>query len=359
MSLQEQDNHTYSPPEEVFVVSSDFGEQSAKVDHQHILYAVDTDPEEISTEIDEIRALRIKLHSGRVATSGYTIDSTAAFLNEIGRYSLLDGKEEEAKLAKAIEAGNAAAMRLDEKSYESSEEQRKLELQIELGRLSKERFLTSNIRLVVSIAKRYSRPPSVELTDVIQEGILGLEHAIDKFDYTKGFKFSTYSSNWIKQHIGRFLALRAQSVKVPDVEFSSLRRALIHSANENSSLKDLPEKHHRLLSLINLVSLDMPIGEGDTDLIDVHDNNSTGPDVLVVDKNSQEVVHKIIDEVLTPRERAWITLYYGLDGEESLSMNKIAHKSGVSVQTVKTHILKAQTKLRSNKNIQELREKQD
>ncbi len=359
MSLQEHENlYIQSHVEnESDIVQPEFITSSEKVLAHDVLDKAHTAEIEEPASLINFEERRHKRHqriAKRAATTGYSVDSTAAFMNEIGRYPLLNGREEERELAMAIEAGNLASVRLSENLHISGEEKEQLEQLVATGQQSKERFLVGNLRLVVSIAKNYSRPPSVDLIDVIQEGIIGLEHAIEKFDYTKGFKFSTYSTNWIRQHITRFLALRAQSVKVPENEYSKLRRALIDSDNDNRSYDELLEKQKRILALTNLVSLDMGIGDGGTELIDVLDDKTEGPEADVVDRDGREVIHQIINDELNQRERAWLTMYYGLDGEECMSMTKIANLSGVSSPTVKNVIKKATEKLGSNKSIQEL-----
>lgn len=354
MSLHEHDNQPVLPLDEVSSASPEFYDVADSTDQGEPIETVSFEDTSNITDIEVAKVLRSLRSYGRLGNSRYSTDSTTAFLNEIGRYPLLDGKEEEAELAKAIEAGKMAATKLADESNLSAEEIRSLEYSVELGRLSKERFLVSNVRLVVSIAKYYQRPPSVELNDVIQEGVLGLEHAIELFDYKRGFKFSTYASNWIRQHITRFLALRAQGVKVPDNEYSGLMRAVKEADKENRTLDDLSQKQQKILSLLNLVSLDMQIGDGGTTLVDVLDSEEQGPEAAVVDSSGKEVVHQVMNDVLKPREKACLSMYYGLDGEEPMTLAKIASLTGVSIQTVRSDIKRAKTKLGESKAIQEL-----
>ncbi len=126
-------------------------------------------------------------------------DSVGQYLNEIGMVPLLDAQKER-ELSKIIEAGAAARA-----AKEEGETGRELDRAIRKAAQAKDRFIRSNLRLVVSVARRYPLPPGMELLDLIQEGNLGLEHAVDKFDWRKGFKFSTYATFWIRQAIGRAL----------------------------------------------------------------------------------------------------------------------------------------------------------
>ena len=130
-------------------------------------------------------------------------DSVGQYLNEIGAVSLLNA-EEERMLSKIIEAGAEARAKKEE-----GETGIELDRAIRKAAIAKDRFIRANLRLVVSVARRYPLPPGMELLDLIQEGNLGLEHAVDKFDWRKGFKFSTYATFWIRQAIGRALDQKA------------------------------------------------------------------------------------------------------------------------------------------------------
>ena len=144
-------------------------------------------------------------------------DSVGQYLNEIGMVPLLNAQEER-ELSKLIEAGFAARARKEE-----GETGRELDRTIRTAEQAKDRFIRSNLRLVVSVARRYPLPPGMELLDLIQEGNLGLEHAVDKFDWRKGFKFSTYATFWIRQAIGRALDQKASLVRLPGDRSASLR----------------------------------------------------------------------------------------------------------------------------------------
>ena len=147
-------------------------------------------------------------------------DSVGQYLNEIGLVPLLTATEER-ELSQAVEAGVKARAAIE--AGDDTPENRRLARK---GAEAKDRFIRANLRLVVSVARRYPLPPAMELLDLIQEGNLGLEHAVDKFDWRKGFKFSTYATFWIRQAIGRALDQKASLVRLPGDRSASLRAAL-------------------------------------------------------------------------------------------------------------------------------------
>src|SRR6202008_2087592 len=160
-------------------------------------------------------------------------DSLSTYLNEIGQVPLLTASEER-ELAKVIEAGGDPAKK------------------------AKKRFVRANLRLVVSIAKRYPLPVGMDLLDLIQEGNLGLEHAVDKFDWRRGFKFSTYATFWIRQAIGRALDQKASLIRIPGDRSASLRAALRQASGDGETLDVGNAELHRLTTP---VSLDKTIGD--------------------------------------------------------------------------------------------------
>src|SRR5215212_3875953 len=189
-------------------------------------------------------------------------DSVGLYLNEIGLVPLLTAMEER-ELSQVIERGREAQARLDggEKST------RELRQAVKAAAAAKDRFIRANLRLVVSIARRYPMPPGMELLDLIQEGNLGLEHAVDKFDWRKGFKFSTYATFWIRQAIGRALDQKASLVRLPGDRSASLRAALRQVAGDGEELDD---ENARLYRLTTPTSLDRVVGDDDSnELVDI------------------------------------------------------------------------------------------
>src|SRR5215470_6204165 len=157
-------------------------------------------------------------------------DSVGQYLNEIGLVPLLTA-EEERELSQIIEKGREAQEQLD-----AGERGRELQRQVRAAAAAKDRFIRANLRLVVSVARRYPLPPGMELLDLIQEGNLGLEHAVDKFDWRKGFKFSTYATFWIRQAIGRALDQKASLIRIPGDRSASLRAALRQASGDGETL---------------------------------------------------------------------------------------------------------------------------
>jgi RNA polymerase primary sigma factor len=147
-------------------------------------------------------------------------DSIGLYLNDIGKVPLLTA-EDERQLSKAIEAGRNARAK-----WEKGERGTQLKRDIREAARAKDRFIRANLRLVVSIARRYPLPQGMDLLDLIQEGNLGLEHAVDKFDWRRGFKFSTYATFWIRQAIGRALDQKASLIRIPGDRSANLRAAL-------------------------------------------------------------------------------------------------------------------------------------
>jgi RNA polymerase primary sigma factor len=168
-------------------------------------------------------------------------DSVGQYLNEIGLVPLLTASEER-ELSQTIERGREAQVRID-----AGERSRELRKAVHAAAEAKDRFIRANLRLVVSIARRYPLPPSMELLDLIQEGNLGLEHAVDKFDWRKGFKFSTYATFWIRQAIGRALDQKASLVRLPGDRSASLRAALRQASGDGEELGVTAEAARRLV----------------------------------------------------------------------------------------------------------------
>src|SRR5437660_1784356 len=188
-------------------------------------------------------------------------DSVGQYLHEIGLVPLLDAAMER-ELSQTIERGREAQARLD-----AGERKAELKRAVREAARAKDHFIRANLRLVVSIARRYPLPPGMDLLDLIQEGNLGLEHAVDKFDWRKGFKFSTYATFWIRQAIGRALDQKASLVRLPGDRSASLRAALRAVSGDSDELDD---EHARLHRLTTPTSLDRPVGDDDgSELIDL------------------------------------------------------------------------------------------
>ncbi|MSY26404.1 MAG: sigma-70 family RNA polymerase sigma factor, partial [Actinobacteria bacterium] len=173
-------------------------------------------------------------------------DSVGQYLNEIGLVPLLTALEER-ELSQTIEKGLAASARL-----ENGERSIALKTDVRAAAAAKDRFIRANLRLVVSVARRYPLPPGMELLDLIQEGNIGLEHAVDKFDWRKGFKFSTYATFWIRQAIGRALDQKASLVRLPGDRSAGLRAALRQVSGDGDQLDSENAWLHRLTTPTSL-----------------------------------------------------------------------------------------------------------
>src|SRR3954469_645720 len=162
-------------------------------------------------------------------------DSIGLYLNEIGKVPLLTA-EEERSLSRVIEAGHEAAIRIA-----AGETGPELARAVTDAAAAKDRFIRANLRLVVSIARRYPLPQGMDLGDLVQEGNLGLEHAVDKFDWRRGFKFSTYATFWIRQAIGRALDQKASLVRLPGDRSANLRSVLRQAGGDaDASTASMP-----------------------------------------------------------------------------------------------------------------------
>src|SRR3954463_12936955 len=202
-------------------------------------------------------------------------DSVGQYLNEIGLVPLLTA-EEERQLSKLVEAGFAARER-----QAAGEDTAEVRRTIERADRAKDRFIRANLRLVVSVARRYPLPPGMELLDLIQEGNLGLEHAVDKSDWRTGFKFSTSATFWIRQAIGRALDQKASLVRLPGDRSASLRAALRQASGDGEELDAESARLHRLSTP---VSLDRTVGDdGDTTLVDLIGDSKPGPEDILLD----------------------------------------------------------------------------
>jgi RNA polymerase primary sigma factor len=266
-------------------------------------------------------------------------DSVGQYLNEIGLVPLLTA-EEERELAQIIEKGFAARAKLEE--GESSAE---LKRAVRKAERAKDRFIRANLRLVVSVARRYPLPPSMELLDLIQEGNLGLEHAVDKFDWRKGFKFSTYATFWIRQAIGRALDQKASLVRLPGDRSASLRAALRQVSGDGD---ELDEEHARLHRLTTPTSLDRTIGDDDSnELVDLLPDSNPGPESVVMDRAEEAMVTGLLD-VLDERARYAVEQRFGLHDGRKRSYREVGEDLGVTAEAARRLVKRAVNTVREN-----------
>ena len=264
-------------------------------------------------------------------------DSVGQYLNEIGLVPLLTAQEER-ELSQVIEKGAEARVRIA-----NGESGIELTRAVREAERAKDRFIRANLRLVVSVARRYPLPPSMELLDLVQEGNLGLEHAVDKFDWRKGFKFSTYATFWIRQAIGRALDQKASLVRLPGDRSASLRAALRQVAGDGDELDD---EHARLHRLTTPTSLDRTIGDDDSnELVDLLPDSMPGPEQEVIERAEQQMVTDLLS-VLDQRARYAVEQRFGLHDGRKRSYREVGEELGVTAEAARRLVKRAVSTVR-------------
>jgi RNA polymerase nonessential primary-like sigma factor len=299
---------------------------------------------------------------------GPAADLVRVYLNGIGRTALLTAAQE-VELAKRIEAGVFAQHMLD--TTESLDRVRRGELRqlVADGHLAKNHLLEANLRLVVSLAKRYTGR-GMPLLDLIQEGNLGLIRAVEKFDYTKGFKFSTYATWWIRQAITRGMADQGRTIRLPVhlVEqvnkLARIKRDLHQTLGREATHDELakevgltPEKVADLLDHArDPVSLDMPVGsEEDAPLGDfIEDGEATDAESAVISGLLHDDLRRVL-ATLDEREQSVIRLRYGLDDGQPHTLDQIGKRFGLSRERVRQIEREVMSKLRQGERAEKLR----
>ena len=281
---------------------------------------------------------------------GASGDLVRAYLNGIGRTKLLTA-EQEVELAKRIEAGLYAEEILNNQPERVTPELAEdLKTIAEEGRAAKHHLLEANLRLVVSIAKRYTGR-GMAFLDLIQEGNLGLIRAVEKFDYTKGFKFSTYATWWIRQAITRAMADQARTIRIPVHMVEQVNR-LVRTRRELSAQLGREPRHEEIASAMGVstfqvlellsydrepVSLDQAVGEdGDSALADFVCR--TDPRTTPEDNVSYGLLRSDVEGVLatlTPRERDVIRLRFGLDDGRQRTLDEVGREFGLSRERIR------------------------
>ncbi|MER7787148.1 RNA polymerase sigma factor [Streptomyces sp. NPDC097640] len=297
------------------------------------------------------------------------VDQVRDYLRLIARVRLLTA-EQEVELAKRIEAGLYAEQRLAEEPGLDPHFRWELAVLAEDGRRAKAHLIEANLRLVVSVAKRFTGR-GLQLLDLIQEGNTGLIRAVEKFDYAKGFKFSTYATWWIKQAVTRALADQSRTIRVPvhTVEIMNrvarTRRELMQDTGVEPTPEELAEKAglplERLIQLQGYskepVSLDMAFAEDSgTEFGDVIvDGDSPSPWDMVTFGLLREAIQGILAE-MTPREAGIISLRYGLLGGRARTLEEIGQVYGVTRERIRQIEAKTMSKLRHPSRSQALRD---
>ncbi|MDP1806919.1 MAG: sigma-70 family RNA polymerase sigma factor [Acidimicrobiales bacterium] len=286
-----------------------------------------------------------------------TVDLTRRYLSELGGYPLLTA-EQEVELAQAIEAGRLAEVELA--STEPARARRQaLQAQVDAAEVARRTFIQSNLRLVVSIAKRY-QGTGMTLLDLIQEGNLGLMRAVEKFDHRKGFKFSTYATWWIRQSIGRGIADKARTIRLPShlvdtmAVLSKASATMLKQLGREPTPAELAEEtgltEERVLVALHagpdLVSLSVSIGEDDAELGDlVADDNADSAFDAAARSLARDDLQDLLD-YLNPREREILSLRFGLEGAQPLTLDEVGRRYNVTRERIRQIEAKALTKLR-------------
>src|SRR5215210_9253543 len=264
-------------------------------------------------------------------------DSIGLYLNDIGKVPLLTA-EDERELSRIIETGREAAELLANGKRSAD-----LKAKVAAAADAKDRFIRSNLRLVVSIARRYPLPQGMDLLDLIQEGNLGLEHAVDKFDWRRGFKFSTYATFWIRQAIGRALDQKASLVRLPGDRSASLRAALRQASGDGD---ELDEEHARLHRLTTPTSLDRTIGDDDSnELVDLIPDWHAGPEQEVMDRAETQMVTDLLD-ILDARARYAVEQRFGLHDGRKRSYREVGEELGVTAEAARRLVKRAVSAVR-------------
>jgi RNA polymerase primary sigma factor len=318
---------------------------------------------------------RDAIRLGNQVGAGGSSDPVRMYLKEIGRVSLLTAPEE-VELAQIIERGTDAAEKLADLSASGQidtldfSERRRLERQVRRGEDAKAELTQANLRLVVSIAKRYVGR-GMQILDLIQEGNLGLMRAVEKFDWTKGFKFSTYATWWIRQAITRAIADQARTIRIPVHMVESInkvhrvQRQMVQDLEREPTIEELATKVDmtpaRVREIMRIsqdpLSLDSPVGEeDDSNLADfIEDQHAEAPAEMA----ARMMLNAAVDEALSDlndREKAVVRMRFGLDDGQARTLEEVGREFGVTRERIRQIESKTLAKLRHPQHSQKLRD---
>jgi RNA polymerase primary sigma factor len=274
-----------------------------------------------------------------------TLDSVQMYLREIGKVPLLSSKEQEIELAKKIEKGDEA---------------------------SKQMLINSNLRLVVSIAKHYvGRSPNLTLLDLIQEGNIGLFKAVEKYDWRKGYKFSTYATWWIRQAITRALADQARTIRIPVhmietiSKYTQVKRRLLQDLGREPLPEEIAaemgielDKVRQIMKISQeTVSLEAPVGEGEEDSTlgeFIEDEKTILPSQAAARKLLKQQLREILID-LSPREQKILKMRFGLDDGITHTLEEVGKEFGVTRERIRQIEAKALEKIRQHQHARKLK----
>jgi RNA polymerase primary sigma factor len=298
-----------------------------------------------------------------------SFDPVRMYLKEIGKVPLLTGPQE-VTLAKRIEAGLHSVEHLDQQPGLSEQERASGEAVVVDGELAKQQLTEANLRLVVSIAKRYVGR-GMALLDLIQEGNLGLIRAVEKFDYTKGFKFSTYATWWIRQAITRAIADQARTIRIPVHMVETMnkvmrvQRQMLQELGREPTVDEVAAKVEmtpdRVREIQRIgqepVSLETPVGEEDDSSLGdfVEDPSAIAPATAAARALLTEAIEEALEE-LNDRERQVVRLRFGLDDGQVRTLEEVGKEFGVTRERIRQIESKTLAKLRHPTRSQRLRD---
>jgi RNA polymerase primary sigma factor len=302
----------------------------------------------------------------RVAQAGATADPVKDYLRQIGKVPLLNA-EQEVELAKRIEAGLFAKEKLNPCEKLAPKLRRELEIIAEDGRRAKNHLLEANLRLVVSLAKRYTGR-GVLFLDLVQEGNLGLIRAVEKFDYTRGYKFSTYAFWWIRQAMTRAMAVQARTIRIPvhmvEVinKLARVQRRMLQDLGREPTPEELATEldmtPERVVEVQKYgrepISLHTPLGESEFgDLIE--DSEAIVPADAVSFTLLHEQLRSVLD-TLSEREAGVVSMRFGLTDGQPKTLDQIGKVYGVTSERIRQIESKTMSKLRHPSRSQMLRD---
>jgi RNA polymerase primary sigma factor len=339
---------------------------------------IETGIEISDTELDEVSDEDQKKKKPEAAISSATDvdlsaididDSISLYLKEIGRIPLLTA-EQEVSLAKRMEAGRNAKRRLSKGGNLDREEKDQLIAVTRDGQAAQEHLIKANSRLVVSVAKKYVGR-GVPFLDLIQEGNIGLIRAVKKFDYRRGYKFSTYATWWIRQAVTRAIADQGRTIRVPVHMYEQINRLarvsrqLVQELGRDPTVEEIavelgvsPKKVERTIKVSQRpLSLEMPVGEEDDSFLGdfIEDSDAPSP----TDQASQQLLRDQIEDIfvsLTPREVRILQLRFGLVDGYSYTLEEVGRKFGVTRERIRQIEAQALGRLRHPSRSRKLRD---